>query len=319
MQVLKELRKENNLSLKELGIILGIAESTVSLYENEKREPDNKMLLKIANYFNVSVDYLLGRTTMYRECASTTIERLKQTKKDLNLTYKDISALSGVPLRTIEDMFAGRTKPRINTVEAIEKALGIDRTFNNEPKCKNVVNIKLRELRKEQNKTLKEVAEALGTSHQVISRYELEITQPDFETLIRIANYFNVSVDYLLGRTEIKDSQCFNNKRLLELRKSKNLTQSELAQKLNLTQQAYARYENCQREPDYKTLCSIANFFNVSVDYLLGRTDERQERAIKEKGLSENEQALIELFNCVPEDKQALVLSMIQVALKSLK
>lgn len=108
--------------------------------------------------------------------------------------------------------------------------------------------IKIKELRKEQGKTLKAVAEALGTSHQVISRYELEVTQPDFETLIRIANYFNVSVDYLLGRTE-----------------------------------------------------------------------DRQETAIKEKSLSNNEQALIDLFNKVPIDQQALVLSMIDVALKNLK
>ena len=103
------------------------------------------------------------------------------------------------------------------------------------------------------------------------------------------------------------------------LRKDFNVSQAEFASKLNLSKGAVGMYETNKREPDYKTLCSIANYFNVSVDYLLGRTDERQERAIKEKGLSENEQALLDLFNCVPEDKQALVLSMIQVALKSLK
>ena len=58
------------------------------------------------------------------------IDKLKQAKKDLGYTYKDISKLSGVPLRTIEDMFAERTNPRIDTVEAIEKVLGIERTGN---------------------------------------------------------------------------------------------------------------------------------------------------------------------------------------------
>ena len=47
--------------MKELGQIFGVAESTISLYETGKREPDQAMLLKMAEYFNVSVDYLLGR------------------------------------------------------------------------------------------------------------------------------------------------------------------------------------------------------------------------------------------------------------------
>lgn len=60
MLKLRELRKQKNLSMKELGSILGLAESTISLYENGKREPDIATLKKIANYFNVSVDELLG-------------------------------------------------------------------------------------------------------------------------------------------------------------------------------------------------------------------------------------------------------------------
>lgn len=62
--------------------------------------------------------------------------------------------------------------------------------------------IRLRELRKLQGFTLKNVADALNTSNQVISRYELGQTEPDFATLIRIADFFNVSVDYLLGHTD---------------------------------------------------------------------------------------------------------------------
>lgn len=58
---LKELRKEHKLSMKELGKILGLSESTISLYEAGKREPDIKTLIKIADYFNVSVDVLLSR------------------------------------------------------------------------------------------------------------------------------------------------------------------------------------------------------------------------------------------------------------------
>lgn len=59
MENLKKLRKEKGISLKELGAIIGVAESTVSLYENGKRQPDYETLLRLAEYFNVSADYLL--------------------------------------------------------------------------------------------------------------------------------------------------------------------------------------------------------------------------------------------------------------------
>lgn len=62
MNRIRELRKELSLTMKELGRYIGVAESTISLYESGKREPDNKTLVKLADYFNVSVDYLLGRS-----------------------------------------------------------------------------------------------------------------------------------------------------------------------------------------------------------------------------------------------------------------
>lgn len=57
---LRVLRQEQNISMKQLGDIVGVAESTISLYETEKRKVDTDMLIKFANYFNVSTDYLLG-------------------------------------------------------------------------------------------------------------------------------------------------------------------------------------------------------------------------------------------------------------------
>lgn len=58
---LREIRKENGISLKKMGEIIGVAESTMSLYENGKRQPDYDTLSKIADYFGVTTDYLLGR------------------------------------------------------------------------------------------------------------------------------------------------------------------------------------------------------------------------------------------------------------------
>ena len=63
--------------------------------------------------------------------------------------------------------------------------------------------------------------------------------------------------------------------RIKELREEKNISQLELAKKLNLTQQSISLYEKGDREPSIDVLKSIANFFNVSLDYLLGKSDIR--------------------------------------------
>lgn len=62
-------------------------------------------------------------------------------------------------------------------------------------------------------------------------------------------------------------------KRLAELRKSKQLSQLALGNLLNSAQETISGYENGRSEPDYPTLIKIANFFDVSIDYLLERTD----------------------------------------------
>lgn len=60
MENLRYIRKQKGLSMKALGDIIGVAESTISLYETGKRQPDNDTLIKLANTLNVSTDYLLG-------------------------------------------------------------------------------------------------------------------------------------------------------------------------------------------------------------------------------------------------------------------
>ena len=61
--------------------------------------------------------------------------------------------------------------------------------------------------------------------------------------------------------------------RLKLLRKQKHVSQLSLAMKLNTTQMSISRYETGKREPDLKTLILSADFFDVSIDYLLERTD----------------------------------------------
>jgi len=62
-------------------------------------------------------------------------------------------------------------------------------------------------------------------------------------------------------------------KRLKELRIGRRLNQDGLAMKLNLSQSTVSAYEVGERTPDLETLIAIANFFNVSIDFLVGLSD----------------------------------------------
>ena len=59
---LKELRKKKNISQLKLALDLNTNQNTISRYETGEREPGIMELIKIADYFNVSIDYLLERT-----------------------------------------------------------------------------------------------------------------------------------------------------------------------------------------------------------------------------------------------------------------
>lgn len=61
--------------------------------------------------------------------------------------------------------------------------------------------------------------------------------------------------------------------RLKDLRKKRKISQLKLAMNLDMNQNSISRYENGEREADYATLIKFADYFDVSIDYLLERTD----------------------------------------------
>lgn len=80
--------------------------------------------------------------------------------------------------------------------------------------------------------------------------------------------------------------------RIKQLRMERGITQAELAEILNISPRAVGYYENEEREPDYDTLTKIAEYFDVSIDYLLGNrtgvkdvTDEMVQKELEKRGL----------------------------------
>lgn len=89
-------------------------------------------------------------------------------------------------------------------------------------------------------------------------------------------------------------------KRLKELRMNNSLKQSDLAKLLSISTSRYGQYETGRRSPDYKLLIQIANFYNVSIDYLLGRTN-----VIKPENIDEND--LLAKLNTADSETKASV------------
>ena len=62
--------------------------------------------------------------------------------------------------------------------------------------------VKLRELRQEKNITQKELSEAISVSRSQITKWEIGMLEPNIEMLNKLADYFDVSIDYLVGRKD---------------------------------------------------------------------------------------------------------------------
>mgnify|MGYP000988210218 FL=1 len=84
-QRIKQLRKENKITQEELGKMFGMVKSTISLYENGKSNPDDEIKQKIADQFNVSIDWLLGRTDERR-----TADEIIAEYKEKELEFEEL-------------------------------------------------------------------------------------------------------------------------------------------------------------------------------------------------------------------------------------
>lgn len=98
------------------------------------------------------------------------------------------------------------------------------------------------------------------------------------------------------------------------LREQKNLTQEELSKAIEIKRQSISRYEIGIVEPNIETLKKLANYFDVSVDYLIGH---RQNNKIDMSGLTETQKNIIRMTYELNEIDAARVESYISAKLES--
>ncbi len=87
---LKKLRKDNKVSQQKLADEIGVSQQSINKYENHNIEPDIDTLIKISNFFNTSVDYLIGNTEINRVIENVYEYDLNDEEKNLIENYRKL-------------------------------------------------------------------------------------------------------------------------------------------------------------------------------------------------------------------------------------
>lgn len=190
-----------------------------------------------------------------------------------------------------------------------------------------------KELRKEKGLTQLELAKILEIDQTTVSKWELGKAVPDTAMLIKLAEFFDVSTDYLLSRSnyyypdtiEIANIEENNNKtqfaeKLKELRNEKGKSQKALAEAIGVGQSTIAQIELARNEATASTIRKLSAFFDVSADYLLGLTsDDGAElyspptAGTMHETLSPDERELVERYRALDDKLKKIVMDGIKV------
>lgn len=98
--------------------------------------------------------------------------------------------------------------------------------------------------------------------------------------------------------------------RLLELRTEKELSQRQMAKAMNISQGTYNNWENANTQPSIEQLIALAQFFGVSVDYLIGNTDDMG--IITYEGLTDEQKNFLTLFNSATPQIRSAILTILK-------
>ena len=134
---------------------------------------------------------------------------------------------------------------------------------------------RLRGLRKGKDLNQAQIAAVLRISQRGYSKYETGENDIPTQVLLRLADFYGVSVDYLLGRDETPTAQPprggSGRLQLAALRREHGMTQAQAAAMLGCSASLYARYERGERPLPLPLAVKLADLYGVTLDRLAGR------------------------------------------------
>ena len=173
-------------------------------------------------------------------------------------------------------------------------------------------------LRNEKKINQRDFAEILGVSNGAVGMWETNKRQPDLETIKNIASFFNVTTDYLLGKSNNKKEKENNHSffddmlrytfitRIKEAMNDNNLSLEELAIKTTINTENCQAYLNGKQEPSLENLINLAHELDVSIDYLLGQIPK----------VANSEKKFLDAFVKLTEDNKDIIIGKIKELLK---
>lgn len=103
--------------------------------------------------------------------------------------------------------------------------------------------------------------------------------------------------------------------RLKDLREDMDLSQSEIANQINTTQSYYAQYENGRRAIPFERVIELAKYYNVSLDYIAGRTNDK--KGLTRSELSDIDTELLSKFHLLSDNGKGKLLERLDIILES--
>ena len=105
IQNLKALRNKKGISQQKLADAIGVSQQSINKYENHKIEPDISTLIKIADFFETSVDYLIGHTEIDHIIEEITSCTLNDEEIQLINRYRELSAKQKSGIQSVLDSY----------------------------------------------------------------------------------------------------------------------------------------------------------------------------------------------------------------------
>lgn len=152
---------------------------------------------------------------------------------------------------------------------------------------------KIKELRKDKNLTQIQLSEKLGIAQSTLGMIESNRRPAGRKTLLKLAEFFNVTIDYLLS----EDTTLINNDislsilgdKIKKLRKEMGMTQQELAKSINVSRSTIGMIEANKQGTSNETLLKLAKVLNTTVENLLSDTDDKKDIPKENKSYKEKE------------------------------
>ncbi len=113
----------------------------------------------------------------------------------------------------------------------------------------------------------------LGFSSGLFSQWKSGKQKPSAEKICKIAEYLNVSTDYLLDFDQIEDKR-FNAHNLFKILEEKELSAKKLSDDTGISTGNISDWKSGRCMPSINALITIADYLNISIDYMVGRTDD---------------------------------------------